>query len=150
LLKIGSLKNEVLLAIDRAIPSPIIFEITSLNSLRYAAAYKRPSEADGSKWVVSGYFESEWLPQEAERSPLPVVLDLEALYHTLLRQLIPLPGRQCETIEELVARADRIGIMEREAVQMTLRLKRERQFNRKVEINSKLKNIRQEIETLKR
>ncbi len=149
MLKHGSLKHEILQVIDKVIPSPIIFEIISENLLCYAATYKRPSEADRTKWVISGYFQTEWFPQGNERNPLPVVLDLEALYHALLRQIIDLPERAAESIAELVERADRIMTMEKEANQIALRLKRERQFNRKVEINSKLKTLRSRIEELR-
>ena len=99
--------------------------------------------------MISGCFQTEWFPQGNERKPLPVVLDLEALYHALLRQIIDLPERTAESIAELVERADRIMIMVREADQMALRLQRERQFNRKVEINSNLKILRSRIEELK-
>ena len=148
-LKHGSLRQEILQVIDKAIPSPIIFEIIFERLLCYAATFKRPSEADRTKWVISAYFQTEWFPQENERNTLPVVLDLEALYHALLRQIIDLPERAAESIEELVERADRIMTMEKEANQMALRLKRERQFSRKVEINSKLKTLRSRIEELR-
>jgi hypothetical protein len=30
------------------------------------AAYKRHSEADDNKWVVSGYFAGDWLPGDGD------------------------------------------------------------------------------------
>lgn len=148
-LKTGKLKEEVLGAIDRSIPSPILFEVIYGSNLRYWAAHKRPSEADGAKWVVSRYFSSEWLPREGETSPLPVALDLDALYHALLKGLIPFPLRPGESMDDLVARTDRIGVLEREAEKVALRLKREKQFNRRVDINGELKKLTREIEALK-
>lgn len=148
-LKTGKLKEEVLAAIDSSIPSPILFEIVYGSSLQYRAAHKRLSEADGTKWVVSRYFASEWLPREGETSPLPVVLDLDSLYHALLKGLIPFPLRPGESMDDLVARTDRIGVLEREAEKVALRLKREKQFNRKVEINGELKELTREIQALK-
>jgi hypothetical protein len=148
-LKTGKLKEEILAAIDRAIPSPILFEVVYGPRLRYWAAYKRPSEADGSKWVISRYFSSEWLPREGETSPLPVALDLDALYHSLLKGLLPFSLRPEESMDDFVQRTDRIGVLEREAEKVALRLKREKQFNRKVEINRELKKLTREIQALK-
>lgn len=78
------------------------------------AAYKRPSEADAAKWVVSNYFESAWLPIETLRTPLPVVLDLEALYEHLPAPFMPYPARQGERLLHRVERMSRIRFKQRE------------------------------------
>lgn len=149
-LKTGDLKHTVLQVIDKVIPSPILYQLIFKNRIRYVAACKRQNEADKSKWVVSSYFETDWMPDNTKRVVLPVVLDLGALYHTLLRSIIPLSARQNETFDEIVSRAEKLSIKEREAAQIAARLKKEKQFNRKVEINAELRNIKQEIEELNR
>ena len=63
-LKAGDLKSDVLFCIDKAIPFPILFELRYDGQTKATAAYKRPSEADRSKWVVSEYFETDWLPSD--------------------------------------------------------------------------------------
>ena len=60
-LRTGKLDEDVLRAIDRAIPFPLIFELTWSGKRKAVAAFKRPSEADSTKWVVSDYFETEWV-----------------------------------------------------------------------------------------
>lgn len=149
-LKTAALKHEVLQAIDKAIPSPILFVLTFDNKTRYIAAYKRKSEADKNKWVVSSYFETNWLPDDTEKVTLPVVLDLDALYQSMLMNLIPIPARQNETLGELVSRVERLQIKGREAEKLDTRMKKEKQFNRKVEVNAELRNLKQEIEELNR
>ena len=47
------LNEDVLRAIDRAIVFPIIFELSYDGKHKALASYKRPSEADSTKWVVS-------------------------------------------------------------------------------------------------
>ena len=148
-LKTGALKHAVLQIIDKAIPSPILYQLIFENRIRYVAACKRQNEADKSKWVVSSYFETNWMFDDTQRVVLPVVLDLGTLYHTMLRNIIPFPARQNETIDELVSRVERLTIKEREAALIAARLKKEKQFNRKVEINAELRNIKQEIEGLR-
>src|SRR5690242_9646957 len=52
-LKNGKLDEAVLRAIDKAIPFPLIFELTWHGKRMATAALKRPSEADNAKWVIS-------------------------------------------------------------------------------------------------
>lgn len=92
-LKTGHLDEAVLRAIDKAIPFPLIFELTWRGKRKATAAFKRPSEADGSKWVISEYFATDWAPEDAPREPLPVSLDLGALYDRLLTAMMSV----CET-----------------------------------------------------
>jgi hypothetical protein len=148
-LKTGSLKYEVLQAIDRSIPSPILYILKYDNQVRYVAAYKRQSEADKSKWVVSSYFETDWMSASIKSVSIPVVLDLKTLYYSLLKGIIPLSSRQNETISELVSRAENLGILEREAAKVEARLESEKQFNRKVEINAELRKLKKDIKKIK-
>src|SRR5690606_3710874 len=89
-LKTPELHGDVLRCIDGAIPFPIVFELTFDGRTQVTAAYKRPNEADASRWVLSDYFASGWLPTGSERTAMPVALHLGGLYEQLLRRLIPL------------------------------------------------------------
>jgi len=149
-LKTGELKYDVLQCIDRAIPFPILFELRYEGKIRAVAAFKRPSDADKSKWVVSDYFESAWLPSEAPRTALPVVFDLEALYARLLAPLMPFPARPGEGLQACVERMEQIRSRQRELDKCEAHLRKEKQFNRKVAINAELRALKQEIETLTR
>jgi len=149
-LRTGALAPEVLQTIDKAIPSPILFFLSYKEKCRYVAAYKRPSEADKNKWVVSSYFETDWMRDSLEKVELPVVLNMAALYHSFLKALIPLPFRQSETLDELVLRVDQLRIKEREAEKLESRIKKEKQFNRRVELNRTLNALRSEIEGLRK
>ncbi len=144
-LKQGDLKNDVLRSIDQAIPFPLLFELLYDGKCRVIAAYKRPSEADAAKWVVSDYFESAWLPIETLRTPLPVVLNLEALYEKLLAPLMPYPARQGERLQQQVERMSMIRFKQREVEQCESRLRKEKQFNRKVEINAELRELKKAL-----
>ena len=145
-LKFGELSREVLHTIDKAIPSPILFALKYGGKIRYAASYKRPSEADKNKWVVSGYFLSEWMKEDGPTSELPVVLNMGALYHALLTSLSPLACREGEKLNRLVARVDHWRVKAREAEKLTRRIKKEKQFNRRVELNRALNALKKEIE----
>ena len=92
-LREGEIKRDVLRFMDQSIPYPIFFELCFEDQIKAVAAYKRPSEVDKTKWVLSDYFETSWLPKETPRKPLPLVLNLESLYASLLTSLIPFPIR---------------------------------------------------------
>jgi len=149
-LKGEDLKDDVLRCIDTAIPFPILFELADGERSRTVAAYKRPSEADSRKWVVSDYFHGPWCEDTDPRSPLPVALGLERLYGQLLAALLPFPALDGEGLRQRVERVERIRALERELEKAEARLRKEKQFNRKVELNAEVRGLRQEIDSLTR
>lgn len=140
--------EDVLRCIDKAIGFPILFEVGTADRVRAVAAYKRPSEADSAKWVVGDYFMSAWLPADTPRSPLPVALDLASLYGQLLRRLMPYPPREGESLKDHADRLDQIRSLQREHAKLETRLGREKQFNRKVEINAEARALQTKIDEL--
>ncbi len=147
-LKTPALNHEVLRCIDGAIKFPIIFELTFEGKTQVVAAFKRPSESDGNRWVVSDYFSSQWMPKDGARVAMPLALDLGVLYEQLLQRLIALPSRRNETLAELVTRVEHLRLKQKEVQKITNKLAKEKQFNRKVEINAQLRAIRMELENL--
>ncbi len=147
-LKQDELNTDVLKYIDMAIRSPIIFELHYSDKQKTIAAFKRPSEADSSKWVISEYFDSGWFAEDAQHLPLPVVLDLGGLYEILLKPLMPYEARTDENIQAHVERLDKVHAKQRELDKIEARLKKEKQFNRKVAINAELRKVKQELQQL--
>ncbi|MDP2762513.1 MAG: DUF4391 domain-containing protein [Sideroxyarcus sp.] len=149
-LKTPEVNEDVLRCIDKAIPLPIFYNLSFAGHIKTVAAYKRPSDADASRWVVDAYFESPWLPAQGERSALPVALDMAGLYEQMLRRLMPFPARQGEALKDHVERLNQLRSLQNEHAKLEIRLHREKQFNRKVELNSRLRAIKADIETLAR
>lgn len=153
-LKTSELHRDVLRCIDSAVQFPIIFELTQGQGAeamtRVVAAYKRPSEVHSASWVCSDYFESRWVSATFERAPLPLALDLGVLYEQLLHQLVPIAPRIQEPLRDLIARSDAVMTKANEVAKVEARLANEKQFNRKVEINATLRQLKIEIEKLSR
>ncbi|GAA2864851.1 hypothetical protein GGQ99_001632 [Aminobacter niigataensis] len=167
-----SLSIDALRAIDRAIPFPLLFELAHDGKVKLAAAYKRPSEADSTKWVLGDYFDSEWLKDDAPRVALPVALTMGALYEQLLGPLVEeqtvrlVPGAIAGfgeapqasfaaapvvhplSLEERIAQAEAIKTATREVERIKVRLFREKQFNKRVGINAELRAAREELRRL--
>jgi len=151
-----NLPEDILRCIDRAIGFPIIFELTThpeddadSGRIRVAASYKRPSEAETGKWVVGDYYATGWLPADAPRTPLPVALNMGALYEQILRRLIQTPIRQGESVAALVERQGRIAAKQRERRRLEARMQREKQFNRKIEINRQIRKLKTDLNSLR-
>ncbi|WFE69500.1 DUF4391 domain-containing protein [Thiomicrospira sp. R3] len=149
-LKTPELDLDVLRCIDGAVQFPILFELSFDGQTQVVAAYKRPNEADTSRWVLSDYFATAWLPSNTERAPMPIALDLSSLYQQVLQRLIPLPARQKECLDDLVTRVEQVASKQREVEKMAGKLAKEKQFNRKVEINAHLRQLKTELEQLTR
>lgn len=148
LLRTGDLKTEILRCIDNAIPLPVIFELLYEGKRKVVAAYKRPAETGSSKWITSEYFESDWQPANSFRQPLPMVLNLEALYSQLLGSVFPYSSRPDETLKAYVERLELARSKQKEIEKCRVKLRKEKQFNRKVDLNSQLRNLMREMEGL--
>lgn len=153
-LKNGELSEAVLRCIDKAIPYPIIYQLVFENKIKIVAAYKRryqnaAGDPDAGKWVVDAYFESAWILADNPTTALPIALDLAGLYEQILRQLMPLPPLVGESLKNHVARICMVCNKQNEARKLQSSLHKEKQFNRKVELNAQLRNIQNELESLK-
>ncbi len=166
------LNLDALRAIDRAIPFPLLFELVHDGKVKLTAAYKRPSEADSSKWVLGDYFEGEWQPEDAPRMLLPVALNMGALYELLLSPLVEQQAARLSSypasgfaedpqspfvspslaeplpLEARIAHAEAVKAKTREIERIKTRLDREKQFNKRVAINAELRAAKQELERL--
>ena len=134
-------------------------------------------EADSSRWRIGNYFETDWQPEHTTRQPLPVALDMGSLYEQLLSPLvqdgitrvkeqssvaeareptaasysgtttIEQAGRV--TLEQRIELAEAIAAQQKEVQRIETRLGREKQFNKRVAINSELRGAKQKLSELK-
>lgn len=143
---------EILAAIDRAVQFPLLFELCYQERVRSVAAHKRPegsaAGAAPGKWGISAHFFGSWLAQDAPRTPLPQVLNLEALYASLLKPLLPFAARAGENLAEQIARMEAIEKLLVAIERAETLLNKERQFNKKVTINQTLRTLQAQYASL--
>lgn len=139
--RVEMLDIEIFRYIDKLIPSPIIFEVYFQDKVKVIAAYKRLSQADNSKVVIGDYFQTEWLP--IERQNLPLFLRLNELYEFLISQLLP-NKTNVSSLADKIKLNQEIAQLETRIKQLEQQLKREKQFNRKAELNINLLKLRDE------
>lgn len=151
--KANDVSDPVLAAIDKAIPSPIIFEITREHrgqlQTRMVAAHKQVTRAAQKAKAapkMSQYFSTGWLSTSTERQALPTAITLPTLYAALLEPLANAEVRPGESMSEVAGRLKAVGKLEREVAALERRLHAEKQFNRKVELRRALKAKQAELE----
>ncbi|MFD1722118.1 DUF4391 domain-containing protein [Amnibacterium endophyticum] len=132
----ADISDEVLLAIDKTVHFPIIFEVAGSDRVRMVAAQKT---LDGKTPRVATYFTTGWQPADAPRRPLPTALHLPNLYEVLLASLLPAPTRVGETVLEATGRLDRARKLQREVAALEKKLRAEPQLNRKIELRKQLR-----------
>jgi hypothetical protein len=150
-LKTHKISEEILRCIDKAIPLPIIFQLKFENSLQIKFAYKRPNEADESKWVLDQYLSSPWLSETAQAeaiSPMPIALDMRGLYEQMIKELIPLNSRSGENLKEQSERLNLVTSEQIAIVKIEAKINKEKQFNRKVELNAELRKLKAQLAQL--
>ena len=148
-LKGEDLSDSVLASIDKAVPSPIIFELHRTRAGRHevqpVAARKRPGQK-GAK--VGDYVRGEWTVELPDRDPLPPAIDLSGLYTQLMLTLLPITERRGEGLHAALDRAATARKLQREIDALEKRVQREPQFNRKVELRRELRTRKAELDAL--
>lgn len=151
-LKSTELHEDVLRCIDSSIQFPVLFELYQGQGVeaktQVVAACKRPSDADANRWALSRYFATSWMPNSSQRVALPQALDMAHLYTALLKPLMPIPAKELEPLASWVERIELAAAKRREVEKTEARLAKEKQFNRKVEINASLRQLKTELEQL--
>lgn len=130
----------VLAAIDRAVKTPIIFEVWRGEGLarevRMVAAHK---QVGGGTPKLSPYFSTGWRSWADARRPLPTAINLASLYTALLSPLLPVAAQPGEDAATVAARVVAAQKLQREITGLQRKLRNEPQFNRKVELQRLLK-----------
>lgn len=138
--KTEDVSDAVLAAIDKAVRTPIIFEINrgqgTDETARMTATHK---QANVTLKSTASYYSTDWLPASAERSALPTAINLPALYSSLISPLLPIDPRPSERLADTAVRIADARKLEREIASIERRLRNEPQFNRKVELQRQLR-----------
>lgn len=96
--------------------------------------------------VVSTYYQSEWMKENELDIDILKGLNLEEVYKNLIKQLIPIKNTLEDDIEKLMELDRKRENLEKEIKKLEKRMNKERQFNRKVELNIELQKKQKELE----
>lgn len=140
----------VLKQIDSEIPYHIIFVLEHNGLCQAWTAYKEKAN-NSKKFRVDKYYHTGWLPEDELELKLDG-LNMDFVYESYVRQIAgdALTNRAngTETLKESVERDKQIQLLNKQIEALQLKIRREKQFNRQIELNSELKKIKKELELL--
>ncbi|WP_418790361.1 DUF4391 domain-containing protein [Phosphitispora sp. TUW77] len=151
-----SLDIRVLQLIDKEIPYHILYLLEYDGEYQAWIGYKESSLVKENTFKVNSYYHTEWLPQESISLRLDG-LTMDAVYEGFIRQIA---WRRLEVEEESTS-GERIGLKEaverddkrqkllKQIAAIENKVNLEKQFNKKVKLNTELKALRKELEGLK-
>lgn len=152
--RVADFDVSVLTFIDKLILSPIIFEVVYQNKVKVIATYKRLNLSDKTKAVIGQYYASDWF-EDVNRVDLPVYLKLADLYEHFITQLLPIGNAESAQestdaigIEAKLKNAEHLLALQKQLAQLKSKLKSEKQYNRKVEINKQIHATNAQINQL--
>ena len=147
--KRSEVSDRVLTAIDMAVQFPVIFEVRrNDDGTAGTRMVVNPKRLTGGQPRLTGFFTTDWIPPERERTPLPTALDLPALYSALLGPMLPVESREGELLTETALRVEEFRKLDRKIATLESRLRTESQFNRKVELRRQLRECAAVLEAL--
>ena len=149
--RVEDLDVSILSFIDKLILTPIIFEVVYQDKVKVVATYKRLNQADKTKAVIGQYYASEWL-EDHDRVELPIYLKLADLYEHFIAQILPIAlskdqenDNESVSIELQLQKSQQLESLQKQLNQLQSKLRNERQFNRRVELNKQLQNLQLQI-----
>lgn len=148
-LKGDDLSATVLASIDKAVPSPIIFELHRTRAGRREVQPVAARKQRGQKGAkVGDYLRGEWTVELLNRDPLPPAIDLPGLYTQLMLSLLPITARRGEELHAALDRAASARKLQRAIDAIDKRMQRESQFNRKIDLRAQLRAHESELDAL--
>ena len=149
--RVEDLDVSILSFIDKLILTPIIFEVVYQDKVKVVATYKRLNQADKTKAVLGQYYASEWL-EDHDRIELPLYLKLADLYEHFIAQILPITSSEDSgdddesvSIELKLQKAQQLESLQKQLDKLKSKLRNEKQFNRRVELNKQLQNLQLQI-----
>ena len=139
----------VLRQIDKEIPYHIIFLLEYNGKYQAWTAYKEEAASGNNAFKVGTYYHTGWLPE----SELPLKIDglnIDKVYENFVRQIAgeALQTGNDESLKASVEREERRQKLEKQIVALESKMRREKQLNRQMEMNTEVKKLKKELEVL--
>lgn len=143
------LDEDVLRQIDKEIPYHILFLLEYEGKYQAWTAYKEAAGSGTNAFKVDSYYHTDWM----EESALPLKLDglnTDRVYENFVRQIAgeTLTSGAGETLKESVERDKRRQELQKQITALQVKVRRERQLNKQVQLNTELKKLKKALEEL--
>ena len=143
------LDETVLRQIDKEIPYHILFLLEYEGKYQAWLAYKEAANSGTNAFKVGSYYHTDWM----EEAALPLKLDglnTDKVYENFVRQIAgeALTSGAGETLKESVERDTHRRELQKQIAALQVKVRRERQLNKQVQLNAELKQLRRRLDNL--
>ena len=140
-----SLDTRVLQQIDKQIPYHIIFVLEYKGRLQAWIGYKEAAASGSNAFKVSRYYHTDWMAEDELHLSIDG-LNMDAVYENLVRQIAgdKLQTDSGESLKESVERDEKKKQLKKQIAALESKMKKEKQLNRRMEMNAELKRLRKE------
>ena len=139
------LDEAVLKQIDKEIPYHILFILTCDGKAQAWIGYKEAAASGSNACTVSRYYQTDWMLEDELRLSIDG-LNMDAVYESLVRQIAgdKLQIDSGESLKESVERDEKKKQLEKQISVLENKMRREKQLNRRMEMNAELKQLQRE------
>lgn len=145
------LDEAVLRQIDKEIPYHILFLLEYDGKYQAWTAYKEAAASGTNAFKVGTYYHTDWLMEDE----LPLKLEglsVDEVYENFVRQIAGDALRsetgKPESLKESMERDNRRQELEKQIAALQTKVRKERQLNKQVQLNAKLKKLKNELEKI--
>lgn len=140
--------DSVLYTIDDNIPYHILFVFEYNNKRKYSLSYKEISRKTETI-TLHKIFQSDWVSEDEDLLKLSGI-SLDDMYENLLNSISnnELDKFSGATLKERVLNSIEFEKIQKQVNNLSKKVKNEKQFNRQVELNSELKELKKKISSL--
>ena len=144
------LDEAVLKQIDKEIPYHILFILTCDGKAQAWIGYKEAAASGSNAFKVNRYYHTDWMPEDELQLRIDG-LNMDTVYESLVRQIAgdKLQADSGESLKESVERDEKKKQLEKQIAVLESKMRKEKQLNRRMEMNAELKRLRKEIDFLK-
>lgn len=143
------LDEAVLKQIDKEIPYHLLFILTCDGKAQAWIGYKEAAASGSNAFKVSRYYHTDWMAEEELKLHIDG-LNMDAVYESLVRQIAgdKLLSESGESLKESVQRDEKKKQLEKQIAALESKMRKEKQLNRRMEMNAELKRLKIELEAI--
>lgn len=140
----------ILKQMDKEIPYHILFLLEFNGKYQAWIGYKEETQSGSNAFKINSYYHTDWM----DEYELPVKMEglsIDAVYENFVRQIA---GEQLgeanagESLKDSVEKDLQKQALEKQIATLKSKMKKEKQFNKKIELNNEIKKLNIELEDL--
>lgn len=138
--------NDILLLINKTIPYHIIFYVSYIDDFYISTSVKHSNTFNVNNSVVDYTLNTEW-ETDINKYKINLFNDLDSIYLDFCNQLLPI-SNPIKSFDKLTETGEQLNKLKRDIQNLESKIKSCRQFNKKVKLNSQLRELKEELKSV--